>query len=127
MSNVTATTRAIPAEILGAFVDDYNNRFRITDTLWEQLPHGRFHIVEWHVAEQYFVARNDAANSEDANLWTRIDWVALSNMAPYTWAFCMTAYKAPTRDSARGTAAPNRAAPRAGCNGYPFSRMRRPA
>lgn len=119
-------TDVAPAHLLGAFVDDYNNGFRISHTLWEQLPHGRFHIVEWNTKQQYFVARNDAANSADAGLWSRIDWMPLPNTAPYTWAFCMTAYRAPTRDSARNTVAPNRAVPRTGCNGYPFSRMRQP-
>jgi hypothetical protein len=119
-------TRLDPSQLQGAFLDDYGNRFRISDTLWEQLPHGRFHIVEWHAAQQFFVAQNDAANSADANLWTRIDWMPLTGMAPYTWAFCMTAYQAPTRDSARNTTAPNRDVPRTGCNGYPFSRMRLP-
>lgn len=48
----------------------------------------------------------------------------LSDLAPYTWAFCLTAYKAPTAESARATTAANRATPRTGCNGYPFSRMK---
>jgi hypothetical protein len=107
----------------GQFVDDYGNAFDISDTLFAQLPHGRFRIVEWHLDEQFVVAQNDRANANDAGLWTRIDWMVFSNMAPYTWGFCLTAYRAPTQEAARGTPAPNRSTPRTGCNGFPFSRM----
>ncbi len=110
--------------MLGRFVDDYGNTFRISPTLWEQLPHGRYHIVEWHAAEQYFLARNDSANSSAPGRWTRIDWMSFTGMPPYTWGFCMTAWDADTREAARGTAPPDRTTPRTGCNGYPFSRMR---
>jgi hypothetical protein len=112
------------AEVLGRFNDDYGNAFRVTATLFQQLPNGRFHIVEWHATEHFFVARNDAGNRSDAGLWTRIDWMPFSDMAPYTWGFCMTAYRAATQEAARATPPPNRATPRTGCNGHPFSRMR---
>jgi hypothetical protein len=106
------------------FRDDYDNASAVSTARFDQLPSGRFHIVEWHVTERYFIARNDAANPSDPGLWTRIDWMPLEGMPPYTWAFCMTAYKAPTRAAARATAPPDRTVPRTGCNGYPFSRMR---
>ena len=76
------------------------------------------------MTERYFVAQNDAANPSDGGLWTRIDWMPLTNMAPYSWGFCMTAYRAATRELARATPPPNPATPRTGCNGFPFSRMR---
>ena len=56
-------------------------------------------------------------------LFTRIDWVRL-DMAPFTWAFCMTAYKATPADSAEATQPAKRDVPRTGCNGFPFSRMK---
>lgn len=116
---------AAPAELLGEFSDDYGNAFRVSEKLFEQLPRGRFHVVEWNVSERYFIAQNDAANPSDGGLWTRIDWMGFEGMAPYTWGFCMTAYRAPRREAARGTAAADRATPRTGCNGFPFSRMKR--
>lgn len=116
---------APPAEVLGQFVDDYGNAFNISAQLFEQLPHGRFHIVEWNVAERFFIAQNDSANSSDAGRWTRVDWMPFENMAPFTWGFCLTAYRAASREEARATPAANRATPRTGCNGYPFSRMKR--
>ncbi|CAN5907988.1 hypothetical protein BH11GEM2_BH11GEM2_35000 [soil metagenome] len=57
-------------------------------------------------------------------LWSRIDWIRLE-MAPYEWAFCLSAYAAPTQEAALATTTARRDAPRTGCNGHPFSRMRR--
>ena len=108
----------------GAFVDDYGNAFSISDSIFAQLPHGRFHLVEWHVRDQFVIGRNDAANPSAPGLWTRIDWMQLAGMEPYTWGFCLTAYRAATREAARATPAPDRTQPRTGCSGYPFSRMR---
>lgn len=116
---------AAPALLLWSFVDDYGNRFRISDSLFEQLPHGRFHVVEWNVGAQYFIALNDAANPAAPGLWTRVDWVVLAGMPPWNWGFCMTAYDAPTRAAAVATAPANGGKPRTGCGGYPFSRMAR--
>ena len=115
-----------PPDLLGAFVDDYDNAFSITPTEWLQQPHGRFHIVRWDLEAQTILARNDTANASAPGLWTRIDWVRLDGMAPYKWAFCLTAYEAPTLADAEATPPADRSTPRTGCNGYPFSRMRRP-
>jgi hypothetical protein len=115
---------APPPLVIGRFLDDYGNAFRLSATLFEQLPRNRFHIVEWNLPEQYFVARNDSANASDAGLWTRVDWMPFAGMDPYTWGFCLTAYRAPTRGAARETPPANRSTPRTGCNGYPFSRMK---
>jgi SSS family solute:Na+ symporter len=114
-----------PAELLGEFQDDYGSAFRISATEWVHLPRSRYHIVIWDTAGQYLIARNDEANSSAPGLWTRIDWVALPGMAPYTWAFCMSAYEAPSREAAEATSIARRETPKTGCNGFPFSRMRR--
>ena len=116
---------APPPLVLGAFVDDYDNAFLVTPDAWVQQPHGRFHTVRWDAEAQSMLARNDTANAHAPGLWTRIDWVRLHGMAPYEWAFCLTAYEAPTRAAAEATPPADRSAPRTGCNGYPFSRMRR--
>ncbi len=116
---------ALPDGVMrGTFTDDYGNTYSISDTLFTQQPHGKFEIMEWHTQAQFVVARNAATNTSDPGLWTRIDWMLLPNMSPYTWAFCFTAYRAPTRDAARNTPAADRNNPRTGCNGYPFSRMK---
>jgi Xaa-Pro aminopeptidase len=116
--------RSPPPALLGRFMDDYGNSFRVSPEIFEQLPRGRFRIVEWHAREQYFIAQNDSTNPGDAGLWTRIDWMPLDGMPPYVWGFCMTAYRAATAEAARATPAADRSAPRVGCGGYPFSRLR---
>jgi len=110
--------------VLGEFVDDYGNRFRITPSEWLQEPHGRFHIRQWRAAEQYLIAENDSANTADAGRWTRIDWMTLDGMPPYGWAFCVSAYAASSAAAAEAVTIARRDTPRTGCNGYPFSRMR---
>lgn len=111
--------------LLGDFVDDYGNRFAISASTWTQLPHGRLRVVKWNEAGQYLVAQNDPSNRSAPGLWTRIDWVMLTDMAPFAWAFCLSAYEAPTAAAAESTTVARRETPRTGCNGYPFSRMRR--
>jgi hypothetical protein len=120
-----ASPGTLPPELLGEFRDDYGNAFRISDSLFVQLPRMRFRVVEWNVAERFLIAQNAADNPSDAGLWTRIDWMPFAGMAPYTWGFCLTAYKAATAAAARATPAADRSTPRTGCGGFPFSRMRR--
>ena len=112
--------------ILGEFVDDYGSRFSITAERWTQHPRSRYHIVRWNAKARYLIARNDADNPSAGNLWTRIDWMQLPGMAPFTWGFCLSAYDAPTAEAAESSRAANREIPRTGCNGFPFSRMKPP-
>jgi hypothetical protein len=112
-----------PAAILGAFTDDYEGRYTISPTLWTHGSRARYHILKWNVAEQYAIARNDDNNPGEMGLFSRFDWMPL-DMAPFTWAFCMTAFKAPSADSAERTIPAKRESPRTGCGGFPFSRMK---
>lgn len=116
---------APPQMVVGDFVDDYDIAYRISASEWQQLPKTKYNIVRWNPDAQYLVARNDAANGTDAGLWTRIDWIVLPGMPPYEWAFCLSAYNAATEGDAERTTIARRDDPRKGCNGYPFSRMRR--
>lgn len=125
-----ATTRRVetttaPADLLGSFTDDYQGTYVITPTLWRHGTRLAYEIVAWHPDSQYLIARNAQTNPREGGLWTRIDWMPLDGMPPYTWAYCLSAFKAPTRDSAQATRVAQRATPRTGCNGFPFSRMRR--
>lgn len=125
-SSATATTtNSPPPLLLGLFDDDYSGHFSISATQFIQLPRGRFNIVEWHATEQFFIAQNDSLNRSDPNKWTRIDWLPLTGMEPYTWAFCFSAYKANTRAEALAATTAKRDTPRTGCNGFPFTRMKR--
>ena len=91
------------AMLLGAFTDDYGSTHVVSDTLWAHGGTLRYRIVKWNEAGQYLIAQNDAGNPSDGNLWTRIDWMPLPEMAPYEWGFCLSAYKAATAEEAEAT------------------------
>lgn len=128
---VPPTSPAVPQELLGEFIDDYGDRFTITATEWAQHSDSsyqvsaRYHVARWNAAGQYLIAQNDSANPSARGRWTRIDWLPLPGMAPYTWGFCLSAYDAPDEAAAEATSVARRDIPKTGCNGYPFSRMRR--
>lgn len=115
----------LPALLSGHFKDDYNINYTITDSVWTQHPKTTYRIVKWNQQEQYFIAQNGANNKTDAHLYTRIDYMTFDKMEPYRWGFCLTAYNAPTPQAAEATPPANRQNPRKGCNGFPFSRMKR--
>jgi hypothetical protein len=121
----TQPDSAVPELLRGRFVDDYGIRHVITDTSWALGGRDRYHIVAAFDSAQYLIAWNDSANASDPGKWARIDWLRLSGMPPYEWAFCLTAYQAGSRAEAEATPAADRVHPRTGCNGFPFSRMRR--
>ena len=103
--------------------DDYGTRHPIGDTLWQHGSRNRYHIVRWDAVEQYLIAQNDSSNSAEKGRWSRIDWMPLTGMPPYAWGWCLTAYDAPTRAAVEATPPANRATPKMGCGGYPFTRM----
>jgi hypothetical protein len=82
-------------------------------------------VVKWNPEQQFAIAQNSPSNLRSANLWTRIDWMPLSGMPPYEWAFCLSAYEEASAAAAEATEIARRDQPKTGCNGYPFSRMRR--
>ena len=116
-----------PDLVVGAFADDYGSTYEITARTWVHRGYARYHVVRWRAGPEggYLVAWNDESNPADAGLWTRIDWVRLDEMAPYDWAFCLSAYNAPTAAAAESTQVARPATPRTGCNGHPFTRMQR--
>jgi hypothetical protein len=122
---LSPATRVGPAALRGDFADDYSGRFSISDTLWFQRPRNRFRIVEWHEDEMYLIAQNAPDDPTAPDKWTRIDWIMLENMKPFTWGFCLTVYDAVSRDAAHSAPAARRSTPRTGCNGFPFTRMQR--
>lgn len=115
----------IPVLVAGEFVDDYDMRYTIDERVWLQQPRSRFEVIEWHPGEQFLIARNGRENPSEPGLYSRIDWMELEGHAPYEWAFCYTTYDARSAGDALTATPPNRSTPRTGCNGYPFSRMRR--
>lgn len=122
--NLLAQTKA-PEMLKGNFMDDYKITYTINDTLWTQKPNAKYHIIKWNEKEQYLIARNDKNNSTDGGLYTRIDYMTFENMSPFLWGFCLSAYNASIEAEAEAVKIADRANPRKGCNGFPFSRMKR--
>ncbi|HMB93499.1 MAG TPA: hypothetical protein VKP65_21785 [Rhodothermales bacterium] len=114
-----------PPLLMGEFEDDYGIYYSISAQAWTQYPSSTYHITQWHPDAQYLIAQNAADNPSDGGLWTRIDWIELSEMSPYEWAFCLSVYDATTAAEAEAATIVQRDTPRTGCNGYPFSRMKR--
>ena len=123
-SSLQAQTKA-PEMLKGGFMDDYKITYTINDTLWIQKPNAKYHIIKWNEKEQYLIARNDKNNPSDAELYTRIDYMTFENMNPFLWGFCLSAYNSKTEGEAEAVKIADRANPRKGCNGFPFSRMKR--
>jgi len=116
----------IPVVIPASFSDDYGIKYTINDSLWIQHPSSRYHILRWDKERQYIIAKNNAQNKSDAGLYTRIDYMKFAGMEPYTWGFCLSVYNAATDSIAEfGPNKTDRANPRKGCNGFPFSRMKK--
>ncbi len=114
-----------PAELLGQFLDDYGIEYTITKQTWTMMPEQKFHILQWNPQEQYLLARNDTENASDQDLFTRIDYMIFDHQQkPYRWGFCMSAFDAKSRSQAEKIAIADRAHPKTGCNGFPFSRMK---
>jgi hypothetical protein len=111
--------------LTGEFEDDYGITYSITSERWIQHPGSTYLITKWDAEEQYLIAQNGPDNPTSAGLWTRIDWMELEGMQPYAWAFCLSAYEAPTAEEAEQVQIADRGNPRTGCNGFPFSRMKR--
>ena len=113
-----------PRAIEGQFEDDYGIRYEITTATWTQFPSSVYHIVEWNDAEKYLIAQKDSSNTSGGGLWTRLDWMTLENMAPFEWAFCLSAYESVSAEEAKKSRTADRSAPKTGCGGHPFSRMK---
>ena len=119
-------TDTIPVALPANFMDDYGIKYAISDTLWFQLPSAKYHIIRWNMKEQYLVAKNGAANPGDGGLYTRIDYMHFKNMEPFLWGFCLSTFNAKSDSLAEFSPVNiDRLNPRKGCNGYPFSRMKK--
>lgn len=126
-ATVRQQTQAIhlPAWMKGDFIDDYSIRYTMTDTLFTLHTSAIYHIIEWNEKQQYILAKNGANNPTEKGQYTRIDYMQFTGMEPYNWGFCLTVYNAPDAVTARNATPANRTEPKKGCNGFPFSRMKR--
>lgn len=118
-------TDTIPAILKGNFTDDYGIAYSLNDSLFTQHPGIKYHIVQWNVKDQYFIAKNDAGNPSEPGLYSRIDYMYFQHMEPYQWGFCLTVYDAASDSIAINSKPADRAHPMKGCGGFPFSRMKK--
>lgn len=110
----------------GRFEDDYGYPYEIDSQVWKTGAHSVLSIQRWHATRQYLIA-SSRADSAGTVRWSRIDWIPLEGMPPYEWAFCVSEWRAISADSAEAVQIANPATPRTGCNGFPYSRMKRTA
>ena len=111
--------------ILGGWVDDYEITYSITSDTWELGSDITFHILEWNKDQQYLIVKNDDSNAYNAGLYSKIDYTSIKGMEPYSWAYCLTAYDKSSEKDARDTPTSDKSDPKIGCNGFPFSRMKK--
>lgn len=109
----------IPSRLLGHFTDDYGEERTLTPEFWHPARGEPSSIDRWNPAEEWLLLRDS-----ETGRWTRVDWVLLDD-PDWSWAFCLTAWDQPSADAAlrEGEGVADRANPRTGCNGSPFTRM----
>lgn len=120
-----ALTLKAPPELTGSFTDDYGITYTLTDSLFIQAPGIRYHIIRWDTASQFFIAYQVPKKTPDSLVYTRVDYMRFTNMQPWIWGYCFTTYTAKNEAEALNYPEADRKNPKKGCNGYPFSRMKR--
>ena len=124
-AQVPAAPDSIPPLLLGGFEDDYGEKYSVTQSEWSGPGGAVMQIVKWANDSRFLVVRNDPNDPNYGGMWTRIDWMELEGMPPYEWAYCFTVYDATSMDAAEDATPADRATPRTGCGGFPFSRMKK--
>lgn len=124
-SDLTELRLQDPDLMKGTWLDDYEINYKIEDQTWEMGSEIIFHVLEWNEDKNFIIVKNDEGNAYNADQYSRIDYILFNDMKPYEWGFCLTAYDQKTADDARNTPPANGKNPKSGCNGFPFSRMKR--
>ena len=115
----------IPSFLRGEFEDDYGVHYSIDAKTWQLLPDDKYHVLQVNVEEGYLIFQNDSQNSFAPGLFTRIDYQSLTEMPPYEWAFCFSNFEAASETEAMQANYTQKTNLKTGCNGFPFSRMKR--
>lgn len=120
-----ALTLKAPTGLTGNFIDDYGITYTITDSIFLQAPGIRYNIIRWDTAGQFFIASKAVKQQPDSLVFSRIDYMRFTDMQPWLWGYCFTLYTAKNEAEALTHPAADRQNPKKGCNGFPFSRMKR--
>ncbi len=116
---------SLPTFLMGEFEDDYGVQYQIDQQVFRLLPNDKFHIISVNKADGFLILQNDSLNTYAPSLFTRIDYQKLKNMEPYEWAFCFSSFKEASVKEAINNVNTKRADLMTGCNGFPFSRMKK--
>ncbi|MEL7123328.1 MAG: hypothetical protein AAFO07_28025 [Bacteroidota bacterium] len=117
-------TDHLPTEYQGFFEDDYGISYQIDQEVFRLLPNDVYHIISWNPQQSYLLVQNDTSNTYAPGLFGKIDIMDFQGMEPYEWGFCLIAYEAKNLQAAI-QASSDRNNPKVGCNGFPFTRMKR--
>ncbi|MBL9099998.1 MAG: hypothetical protein JNL82_03515 [Myxococcales bacterium] len=115
-----ATTGAAVDEpaIAGSYTDEYGSMHTIDAAAWT-IDAAIFHLVAVDNEAVHLVARNDAANMYNPDLYSRFDWHVDGDAIFY----CQSAFDAADADAAEATPAADGADMATGCGGFPWTRL----
>lgn len=117
--------KPLPAFLIGEFEDDYGVHYQIDQQVFRLLPNDKFHIISVNKADGFLILQNDSLNTYAPSLFTRIDYQKLKNMEPYEWAFCFSSFEEVSVKDATSKVNTQTTDLMTGCNGFPFSRMKK--
>jgi hypothetical protein len=118
-------TSAPSPSIEGSYLDNYGDHIEITADTFILGTAGDptssvFHFVQVDNANSFAIAQNDAANSYNANQWSRFDWAKDSDQV--LW-YCQTVYGAASAEQALQTPAADAHNLDTGCSGFAWSKL----
>lgn len=109
-----------PLEIAGQYTDSWGGTYQITSATWDQGTSGLYNIAEYDNDGNWLVAQNDATNTYNPGMWSRMDWTTNAG----TLYYCQTAYAAETQQAAKDTPAADATDPEtAGCGGFSWTAL----
>ena len=116
---------SLPTFLVGEFEDDYGVHYQIDQQVFRLLPNDKFHIISVNKADGFLILQNDSLNTYAPSLFTRIDYQKLNDMKPFEWAFCFSSFKEESVKNAINKVNTQKTDLMKGCNGFPFSRMKK--
>ena len=125
LTNPKGKNIALPKFMIGVFEDDYGVSYKIERHTIHLLPNDKYHVIQVNLNERYLILQNDSLNQFAASLYSRVDFQQLENMNPFKWAFCFSNYEAESVEDALITDNIDKSNLKKGCNGFPFSRMKK--
>jgi hypothetical protein len=106
-------------EIRGEYTDGENDH-NIDEKLWDVGDENRFHLSSYDNTYGFIIAQNDADNQNNANLWSRFQWVFVSDILYY----CHMPVDADSATSAENATRPDDAEPATtGCGEQPWTML----